>query len=153
MNKLVVRGFLRWLDTASDLEIETRRQAFLEALEQFHGKDARADLRLGLRLIEEELAARADLRRARPEPSPPLEPREKRAGKRQPLGHEEGGGELPFEGVASAFHQPEWGSLFVLIAHGDWKVITTHARNPARGRPAPRRGVVSPHGPIPRRHR
>ena len=66
MNKLVVRAFLHWLDTATEQEIETRRQAFLDALKQFHGKDARADLRLGLRLIEEELVARADLWRARP---------------------------------------------------------------------------------------
>ena len=66
MNKLVVRAFLHWLDTATEPEIETRRQAFLDALTQFHGKDARADLRLGLRLIEEELVARADLWRARP---------------------------------------------------------------------------------------
>ena len=66
MNKHVVRAFLRWLDTATEAEIDTRRQAFLEALAQFHGQDARADLRLGLRLIEEELVARADLWRTRP---------------------------------------------------------------------------------------
>ena len=66
MNKRVVQAFLHWLDTATEPEIETRRQAFLDALTQFHGKDARADLRLGLRLIEEELVARADLWRARP---------------------------------------------------------------------------------------
>ncbi|MGA7980808.1 MAG: hypothetical protein WCA32_11330 [Chromatiaceae bacterium] len=66
MNKLVVRGFLQWLDTATEPEIETRRGEFLAALEHFHGADARADLRLGLRLIEEELVARADLWRARP---------------------------------------------------------------------------------------
>lgn len=66
MNKLVVRAFLRWLETATEAEIEARRGEFLEALERFHGQDARADLRLGLRLIEEELAARADLWRSRP---------------------------------------------------------------------------------------
>ena len=47
MNKLVVRGFLRWLETATEQEIEARRQEFLDALERFHGQDARADLRLG----------------------------------------------------------------------------------------------------------
>ena len=66
MNKLVVRGFLRWLETATEQEIEARRQEFLEALERFQGRDARADLRLGLRLIEEEMVARADLWRSRP---------------------------------------------------------------------------------------
>ena len=66
MNKLVVRGFLRWLETATEPEIAARRQEFLDALEHFQGRDARADLRLGLRLIEEELVARADLWRARP---------------------------------------------------------------------------------------
>jgi hypothetical protein len=66
MNKLVVRRFLQWLDTATELEIEARRREFLAALEHFQGKDARADLRLGLRLIEEELVARANLWRARP---------------------------------------------------------------------------------------
>ena len=66
MNKLVVRGFLRWLETATDQEIEARRGEFLDALERFHGQDARADLRLGLRLSEEELVARADLWRTRP---------------------------------------------------------------------------------------
>jgi len=66
MNKLVVRGFIQWLDAADQEEIETRRSEFLTALEHFRGKDARADLRLGLRLIEEELVTRADLWRARP---------------------------------------------------------------------------------------
>jgi hypothetical protein len=66
MNKLVVRGFLQWLDTATAEAIEARREEFLAALEHFQGEDARADLRLGLRLIEEELVARADLWRARP---------------------------------------------------------------------------------------
>jgi hypothetical protein len=66
MNKLVVRGFIQWLDEANEEEIETRRGEFLTALEHFRGKDARADLRLGLRLIEEELVTRADLWRARP---------------------------------------------------------------------------------------
>ena len=66
MNKLVVRGFILWLDEANEEEIETRRGEFLTALEHFHGEGARADLRLGLRLIEEELVTRADLWRARP---------------------------------------------------------------------------------------
>ncbi len=66
MKKLVVRGFLRWLETATDAQVEARRQQFLDALEHFHGQDARADLRLGLRLIEEELVARAGLWRTHP---------------------------------------------------------------------------------------
>jgi hypothetical protein len=66
MNKLVVRGFLQWLDTATAEEIETRRQEFLAVLEHFHGEDASEDIRLGLRLIEEELVARSDLWRAHP---------------------------------------------------------------------------------------
>ena len=66
MNKFVVRGFLRWLDTAAEQEIAARRQEFLDALEHFQGRDARADLRLGLRLIEEEMVARAGLWRSRP---------------------------------------------------------------------------------------
>ena len=66
MNKLVVRGFLRWLETATGQEIEATRREFLEALERFHGQDARADLRLGLRLIEEEMVARTGLWRSRP---------------------------------------------------------------------------------------
>ena len=66
MNTRVVRGFIQWLDAATQEEIETRRGEFLTALEHFRGKDARADLRLGLRLIEEELVVRADLWRARP---------------------------------------------------------------------------------------
>jgi hypothetical protein len=66
MKKLVVRGFIQWLDAATQEEIEARRGEFLTALEHFRGKDARADLRLGLRLIEEELVTRADLWRTRP---------------------------------------------------------------------------------------
>jgi hypothetical protein len=66
MNKLVVRGFIQWLDAAKQEEIETRRGEFLAALEHFRGKDARADLRLGLRPIEEEMVTRADLWRAWP---------------------------------------------------------------------------------------
>jgi hypothetical protein len=66
MNKLVVRSFLQWLDTAAAEAIEARRREFLAALEHLQGEDARADLHLGLRLIEEELVARANLWRARP---------------------------------------------------------------------------------------
>jgi hypothetical protein len=66
MNKLVVRGFIQWLDDANEEEIETRRAEFLAAIGHFRGKDARADLRLGLHLIEEELVTRSDLWRARP---------------------------------------------------------------------------------------
>jgi hypothetical protein len=44
MNKLVVRGFIQWLDAATQEEIETRRGEFLNDLEHFRGKDARADL-------------------------------------------------------------------------------------------------------------
>jgi hypothetical protein len=66
MNKHVVGGFIQWLDDANQEEIEARRGEFLTALEHFRGTDARADLRPGLRLIEEELVARADLWRARP---------------------------------------------------------------------------------------
>ena len=66
MNTRVVRSFIQWLDAANREEIDTRRGEFLSALEHVQGEDARADLRLGLRLIEEELVARAELWRARP---------------------------------------------------------------------------------------
>ena len=61
MDKETVRGFLQWLERATDEEIEARRQKFLNARKQVSGRDARADIALGLRLIDEELVARQGL--------------------------------------------------------------------------------------------
>jgi len=65
MERAIVKRFVRWLEQASAREILERRAAFLAARSRVSSREGRADLRRGLRLIDEELAARRELARAR----------------------------------------------------------------------------------------
>jgi len=55
MNKLVVRGFIQWLDTATEEEIETRRGEFLAALEHFQGEDQYQSARYVPNLVQTQI--------------------------------------------------------------------------------------------------
>jgi hypothetical protein len=61
MNKATIRILLDWLNGASLEAIHARREQFEENLERVSSREAKADLRLGLRLIDEELIARMEL--------------------------------------------------------------------------------------------
>ena len=119
MNKLVVRGFLQWLDTATEQEIEARRGEFLAALEHFQGEDARADSASGF------ASSRRSWWRGRicgghgRESCPVLEPCQELSGLRHPVGGEQGGGDLPFEGVARPIERLQaWLRFAIAICHG-----------------------------------
>ena len=61
MNKATIKQFIAWLERADRGEIIQKRREFEETLAEVRSREARADLRLGLRLIDEEWLARMDL--------------------------------------------------------------------------------------------
>lgn len=64
MNKETIKAFILWLESASDEQIEAQRQYIL-GMRKMVSSDGRADVRLALRLIDEEVLARIELRRLR----------------------------------------------------------------------------------------
>lgn len=69
MNKTTSKNFMAWLETASNEVIYAKKAEFIEALEKISSREAKADLRLGLRLIDEDLLARLELGRLGSRPS------------------------------------------------------------------------------------
>lgn len=63
MNKSTVKKFIAWLEEASDDEIKTRQQELLSILSDVTTREGKADVRLALRLIDEEILARIELDR------------------------------------------------------------------------------------------
>lgn len=63
MDKDVIKRFMEWLDGASLKEIEARRRQFLDTADKVTSPCAKADIRLGLRLIDEEVLARLEIGR------------------------------------------------------------------------------------------
>jgi hypothetical protein len=61
MNKETIRNFLSWLDQATDEEIQARKKAAIEALDKVSSREGKSDIRLVLRLIDEELIARLEV--------------------------------------------------------------------------------------------
>jgi len=61
MNKATIKLFIAWLEQAERGQIAEKRREFEETLADVRSREAKADLRLGLRLIDEELLARMDL--------------------------------------------------------------------------------------------
>ncbi|WP_299314976.1 hypothetical protein [uncultured Halomonas sp.] len=60
MDKETIKAFIAWLETATEQEIQERRQQALNA--HLSTPEARADIKLALRLIDEELLSRLDLK-------------------------------------------------------------------------------------------
>lgn len=60
MDKETIKAFIAWLETASLEAIETRRAQAERA--NVRTAEAKADIRLALRLIDEELLARLNLK-------------------------------------------------------------------------------------------
>lgn len=65
MDKEVIKAFIRWLEDLSttEQEILERRDTFREAIGKVTSTEAKADLKLGLRLLDEELLARMEIGR------------------------------------------------------------------------------------------
>ena len=58
MNKEAIKGFIAWLDGAQADEIRAHQAFILASLEDIRTAEGKADTRLALRLIDEELLAR-----------------------------------------------------------------------------------------------
>ncbi|MBE0436566.1 MAG: hypothetical protein IBX56_12265 [Methylomicrobium sp.] len=63
MNKQTIKGFIAWLETASDEAIAEKRRLILNQQKLIQTREGKADLRLALRLIDEECLARLELGR------------------------------------------------------------------------------------------
>jgi hypothetical protein len=61
MDKETIKAFIAWLESATEEEILQRREEARNA--QVSTSEGKADVRLALRLIDEELIARLDLKR------------------------------------------------------------------------------------------
>ncbi len=61
MDKKTIKSFISWLESASLEEISNKKSEFNDTALLVSSNEARADLRLGLRLIDEELIARLEL--------------------------------------------------------------------------------------------
>lgn len=66
MDRNQVNSFLKFLETATEKEIEVKQQKSREILSRLDQKgDVAADIRFCLRLIDQELVTRSDLFRVR----------------------------------------------------------------------------------------
>lgn len=65
MDKEIIKAFIRWLEDSGTTEQEllSRRDSFREALTKVTSPEAKADIKLGLRLLDEELLARMEIGR------------------------------------------------------------------------------------------
>lgn len=63
MDISTIKAFIAWLETASEGQIDDRKKAIDLAFKKVTSREGRADLRLSLRLIDEEVIARLDLAR------------------------------------------------------------------------------------------
>ena len=63
MERFIVKSFVIWLDKATDEQISERRAKFIAALANpmIQGTEAKKDIRLGIRLEDEELNARFEV--------------------------------------------------------------------------------------------
>lgn len=64
MNKETIKAFIRWLEEASDEEIEKQREYILTRRPFISTREGKADVELALRLIDEEVLARLPLRKS-----------------------------------------------------------------------------------------
>ena len=61
MNKETIKAFIAWLETVSDAEISERRTLILN--QSVKTQEGKADIKLALRLLDEEMLARLELGR------------------------------------------------------------------------------------------
>lgn len=61
MNKETLKTFLRWLENASDRELDIKREEIQNSFSRV-SRDGAIDLKLALRLLDEEILARLVLK-------------------------------------------------------------------------------------------
>jgi hypothetical protein len=61
MNKTTIKTFIAWLEAASYEEILSHKETVLASLDAVSSPSGKADVRLALRLIDEEILARLEL--------------------------------------------------------------------------------------------
>jgi hypothetical protein len=61
MNKSTIKAFIAWLETASQEQITEKKKEIDIAFDKVTSREGKADLRLCLRLIDEEIIARLEL--------------------------------------------------------------------------------------------
>lgn len=64
MDKQTIKAFIHWLETASEKELDERRTEILAALKKVSSPEGRTDVKLALRLLDEETLARLELAHA-----------------------------------------------------------------------------------------
>lgn len=67
MNKETIKAFIAWLESATLEEMRNRQTFITQHLADIRTPEGRADARLALRLIDEELLARMDLQGPAPD--------------------------------------------------------------------------------------
>lgn len=65
MDKETIKAFIAWLEAASLDEIRSHQAFITESMNDVRTPEGRADAKLALRLIDEELLARMDLKKGR----------------------------------------------------------------------------------------
>ncbi len=63
MDKEAIKGFLRWLEEASDAELDARREDIQQAWRRVSSREGKADINLALRLLDEEVLSRLSLKK------------------------------------------------------------------------------------------
>jgi hypothetical protein len=63
VDKEAIKGFLRWLEEATQMELQNKQREILDAYERVHGREGKSDLNLALRLLDEEIVARLALKK------------------------------------------------------------------------------------------
>lgn len=63
MDKEAIKSFLRWLENATQQELQKRQQEILDTYKRVHTREGKSDLNLALRLLDEEIVARLALKK------------------------------------------------------------------------------------------
>lgn len=63
MDKETIKRFIAWLENASDDEIKSQREYILAREALISTREGKADVKLALRLIDEEVLARLELKK------------------------------------------------------------------------------------------
>ena len=65
MDKETIKAYIRWLEEATDEELEARRLDIASKQRLVTTQEGKADIKLALRLLDEEVVARLGLSKAR----------------------------------------------------------------------------------------
>lgn len=63
MDKETIKSFLNWLESASEDELDAKREEIQNTARRVSSREGKSDLNLALRLLDEEILARLALRK------------------------------------------------------------------------------------------